>query len=131
MSSETVLGTRVLSGLCKSCQEQADRTSRQRAGEVAAIGRRLMRLRRALRMHNEALERMSRGPADAMNLRLYRRCITDICRSIVAENARLEGAGGSPPGMRAGADVRQAGGRGSSTGAVRTGRRIIDDQQVL
>ena len=87
MSSRFRFGRQVLQKLRKRRQDTA-RTS----GEVVAIDERLARLREALSLHKQALQEMLEAGADAMNVALYRQCISDIGKAIAAESIRLAAA---------------------------------------
>ncbi len=59
------------------------------ANDVQAIGGRIDKLRQAYRMHNQALRQMLQDGADAMNMRLYEQCLTELQKSIENESRRL------------------------------------------
>ena len=72
-----------------SCQRAIDRPVWQATDEAAAIGSRLTKLHRVLRMHAEALKETVEGQGDAMNVRLYRQCIACLHQAISEETDRL------------------------------------------
>ena len=96
-----------------SCQRAIDRPIWRATDEAAAIGRRLAKLHRVLRMHAEDLKETVEGQGDAMNVRLYRQCIACLRQAISEDTDRLAAVRAclGEPGPDLGASAAESGSR--------------------
>ncbi len=90
MSRRSARRTEVLLKLRKRSENAAMQQFSRAVDDAETIAHRLVLLRRALRMHSDALREMLPVGADAMNLCLYRQCVTDIRQAIAEKTNRLE-----------------------------------------